>query len=64
MSKPTFGSRTVADCIGKLQDPKVLAGAKECLEAGRHTWCMPVQLRKFDEGTIREAMRLMGVVNG
>ena len=58
--KLQFGNRTVADCIDRLKDPKVLAGAKECLEAGRATWCMPVQLRTFDEETIRAAVGMVG----
>lgn len=61
LMKLQFGNRTVADCVDRLKDPKVLAGAKECLAAGRATWCMPVQLRAFDEETIRAAV---GMVEG
>lgn len=59
IKKLQFGDRTVADCLARLKDPKVLEGAKECLAAGRATWCMPVQLRTFDEATIRVAVGMV-----
>jgi hypothetical protein len=55
-AKPTFGDRALLDCLAKLQDPKVLAAARKGLEENQPGWCMPVQLRQFDEATIRAAV--------
>lgn len=54
--KPTFGDRALLDCLEKLQDPKVLAAARKGLEENQPAWCRPIQLRNFDEATIRAAV--------
>ena len=59
-TKPTFGDRSLLDCLAKLQDPKVLAAAQRGLAENQPGWCMPVQLRSFDEQTIRAAVARMG----
>jgi hypothetical protein len=54
--KPTFGDRALLDCLEKLKDPKVFAAARKGLAENQPDWCMPVQLRAFDEATIRAAV--------
>jgi hypothetical protein len=56
MTKPTFGDTPLKACLEKLKDPKVLAAARKGLEENQPGWCMPVQLRSFDEQTIRAAV--------
>lgn len=57
MSKLKFGDTTVADCAEKLADPKLLAQAKEYLQANCPSWCRPVQLRTFTDEEISTAVK-------
>ena len=59
-AKPTFGDRSLLDCLERLKDPKVLAAARAGLAENQPAWCRPIQLRNFDEQTIRAAVARVG----